>query len=179
MDVGWEAQADPTAATGVQYTRRDGARRARLVATAEWVEGPEEALRALLDAGHDPTHTVLLEGTPDPRNGESGSPGEIQVVGSDDPGRMELRVETLGGGWAVLHDSWYPGWTATLDGQAVPMYPADGIFRAVWVPAGHHTLVFSYVPRSFSVGAAISLVAWGGMLALAWFGRGRRSDGKP
>jgi hypothetical protein len=184
MDVGWEAQSDPAAASGVQYTRRVGARRARLVTTAQWVEGPEEALSALLAARHDPASTVLLEGTPDPksgdpRNGESGSPGEIQVLGTDDAGRVELQVEAPSGGWAVLHDAWYPGWTATLDGQAVPIYPADGIFRAAWVPAGRHLLVFSYAPRSFSVGAAISLLAWAGMLALAWFGRGGRSDGRP
>jgi hypothetical protein len=179
MDVGWEAQADPTAASGVQYTQRDGARRARLVTTAQWVEGPEEALSALLGASHDPTRTVLLEGTPDPRNGGPGSSGEIQVVGLEDPARVELLVEAPGGGWAVLHDAWYPGWRAMLDGQAVPIYAADGIFRAVWVPAGRHTLVFSYAPRSFTAGALVSLAAWAGVLALLWLGRGRRSDGKP
>ena len=179
MDVGWEAQADPTAASGVQYTQRDGARRARLVTTAQWVEGPEEALSALLGASHDPTRTVLLEGTPDPRNGGPGSSGEIQVVGLEDPARVELLVEAPGGGWAVLHDAWYPGWGATLDDRAVPIYAADGIFRAVWVPAGRHTLVFSYAPRSFTAGALVSLAAWAGVLALLWLGRGRRSDGKP
>jgi uncharacterized membrane protein YfhO len=66
-----------------------------------------------------------------------------------------------------------------LDGQAVPIYAADGIFRAVWVPAGRHTLVFSYAPRSFTAGALVSLAAWAGVLALLWLGRGRRSDGKP
>jgi len=177
MDVGWEARADPTAPSGVQYTQRDRARRARLVTTAQWVEGPEEALSALLGAGHDPTRTVLLEGTPDPRNGEPGSSGEIQVVGPDGPGGVELLVKAPGGGWAVLHDAWYPGWRATLDGQAVPIHVADGIFRAVWVPAGRHTLVFSYVPRSFAAGAVISLTAWAGLLALVWLRRGGRSDG--
>jgi len=179
MDVGWEAQSDPTAASGVQYTQRVGARRARLVATAQWVEGPEEALSAMLGARHDPAITVLLEGTADPRNGEPGSPGEIQVLGTDDPGRVELRVEAPSGGWAVLHDAWYPGWRATLDGQAVPIYPADGIFRAAWVPAGHHVLVFTYAPRSFAAGAVISFTAWAGLLTLFWLGRGGRSDGKP
>ena len=109
MDVGWEARADPAAAAGLEYTQRDGARRARLVTTAQWVEGPEEAFGALLGLGHDPARTVLLEGTPDPKNGESGSTGEIQVVGPDDPGRVELLAEAPGGGWAVLHDAWYPG----------------------------------------------------------------------
>ena len=179
MDVGWEARADPTAAAGLEYTQRDGARRARLVTTAQWVEGPEEAFSALLGLGHDPAHTVLLEGTPDPKNGESGSTGEIQVVGPDDPGRVELLADAPGGGWAVLHDAWYPGWQATLDGQAVPIYPADGIFRAVWVPAGRHTLVFSYAPRSFAAGAVISLTAWAGVLAVTWFARKRRADGSP
>jgi hypothetical protein len=179
MDVGWEARADPTAASGVQYTLREGAHRARLVTTAQWVEGPEEALGALLGAGHDPTRTVLLEGTPDPRNGEPGSSGEIQIVDPEDPGRVELLVEAPGGGWAVLHDAWYPGWRATLDGQAVPIHVADGIFRAVWIPAGHHTLVFSYAPRSFAAGAVISLTGWAGLLALVWLRRGRRSDGQP
>lgn len=60
-------------------------------------------------------------------------------------------------GWFVLRDLYWPGWRARVDGVSAPIYAADGVFRAVPVPRGHHTVSFGYSPAS---------VLWGGMISL-------------
>jgi hypothetical protein len=53
--------------------------------------------------------------------------------------------------------SW-PGWIAELDGRPITSVPYNHAFLAFRVPAGHHRLALRYFPRSFRVGAMISLV---------------------
>jgi hypothetical protein len=142
--------------------------RARLVPTARWVQGPEAAASALRDPAHDPAQTVLLEGATAPTGTSAGGAGEIKLLAQDDPGRVELQVSSPAGGWVVLHDTWYPGWRAEVDGQEAELYIGDGLFRAVWAPAGNHSIVFRFAPRSFIAGAAISSIAWFGLLFCAW-----------
>jgi hypothetical protein len=88
-----------------------------------------------------------------------GSSGDLRPVPVSRPGpnQVILRVEAPQAGFVVLTDTFYPGWQATLDGQPVPVWPANVAFRAVAVEeAGPHTVIFSYNPRSFTVGLWIS-----------------------
>jgi hypothetical protein len=61
----------------------------------------------------------------------------------------QVTIETQGseGGILTLHDPYYPGWVATVDGQPVPIVRA-GLFRSVEVPAGAHRVIFRYAPFS-------------------------------
>ena len=49
------------------------------------------------------------------------------------------------------------GWTARVDGRKVPTFRAAGIFRAVALTPGRHTVVWSYEPVSLIIGALITL----------------------
>jgi uncharacterized membrane protein YfhO len=51
----------------------------------------------------------------------------------------------------------------------------DGLFRAVDLPAGRHTVVWSFHPRSVKIGLSISLVALLAALGYAAFARRRTS----
>ena len=62
-----------------------------------------------------------------------------------------------------MADTWYPGWQATLDDKPVPLLRADGLFKAVQVPAGEHHIILSYRPPSYKIGALLSLIAWLGL----------------
>lgn len=62
------------------------------------------------------------------------------------PGEIVVEVDAGGPGVLVLHDTYYPGWTATVDGNAVPIMRAEVLFRGVEVPAGKHTVVFRFEP---------------------------------
>ena len=79
-------------------------------------------------------------------------------------------------GLVILADVFYPGWTLTIDDKPAPIFRANRLMRAAAVEKGTHTLVYTYKPRSFQVGAAISLVGLAALVALSgWSVRqGRR-----
>jgi hypothetical protein len=51
-------------------------------------------------------------------------------------------------GYVVLNDPYHPWWNAEVDGQETPVLQANGIFRAVRVPAGRHEVRFVFRPFS-------------------------------
>ena len=59
---------------------------------------------------------------------------------------MTLEAGSPQGGYVILNDAWHPWWFATLDGKDIPVLRANGIFRAVDVPPGMHTIVFEFRP---------------------------------
>ncbi|MBI1915122.1 MAG: YfhO family protein [Planctomycetes bacterium] len=145
--------------------------RAFVVPHAEGLpEGPA-VLRTLKTT--DFHQTVLLEdydppaGAPVPagRGGQPGTGHTVQVH-CYEPNRVEMEVKGAGG-FLVLTDVWYPGWTATVDGETVRAYRANYVFRAVEVSAGRHEVIFRFEPASYRRGRLMSL---GTLAAVGLFG---------
>jgi hypothetical protein len=82
--------------------------------------------------------------------------------------RLVVETEAPVPAYLVVSDSFDPGWSATVDGQAATIYPAYCAFRAVFLPPGNHTVVFSYSPAGFTLGLLISLCGILAGLAI-WF----------
>ncbi|MCD4653807.1 YfhO family protein [bacterium] len=59
----------------------------------------------------------------------------------------------------VLSDAWYPGWKAEVNGKTSRIYKANGMFRAVLIPAGESNVVFKYEPVSYRLGLFLMFVA--------------------
>lgn len=155
------------------YERTDPFPRA-WIATDPRVEPNDDAVLAqLADPSTDLRATVFLDRALDCPSGG----GEAEIVSYE---ANEVRIETSGeGGVLVLSDQYYPGWRAEVDGEPVEIVRADVAFRAVCVPAGEHTVTFTYRPTSFFAGAASSAVGWALWAvasALAWrVGRSARA----
>lgn len=85
------------------------------------------------------------------------------------PEQATWRVYTEQAGYFFVSDAYYPGWKVFVDGQPSPLYRANLAFRAVYVPAGEHTVVFRYEPWYLWPGIIASLLGLLGVIGL-WLG---------
>src|SRR5579872_679726 len=77
------------------------------------------------------------------------------------PNAVSIQTENNTPAVLVLTDLFYPGWKAFVDGKETIIYKANGLVRAIIVPAGSHDVKFSYEPQSFAHGSIISLATAG------------------
>lgn len=76
-----------------------------------------------------------------------------------EPNRLTYRVSAGGERFAVFSEIFYPkGWTATVDGQEVPIYRVDYLLRGIYIPAGAKEVVFSFTLPSYAWGRWIDFV---------------------
>jgi len=76
---------------------------------------------------------------------------------TETPERLTIGVHAARPAYLVLADAFAPGWRALVDGRPSPVLRADGLFRAVQVPAGRHDVDLIYRPAGVVEGAALSL----------------------
>jgi hypothetical protein len=154
------------AAGRVLYDLAGARPRAFAVHRAVRVAGAAEAIRRLAERDPDVLGAIGLEDTAAPDPTGTG-PSRVTLV-SDEAMRIELAAEMEGSGYVVLADAYYPGWTASVDGVAVPIQVADGLFRAVFVQGGTHRVVFSYRPRALWLGLALSVSTLAAAALVLW-----------
>jgi hypothetical protein len=77
----------------------------------------------------------------------------------------------------VRRETWFDGWTATVNGRPAHIRRIDGLFQGVSVPAGTHRLTFTFLPPGMGW-AAIGLLAGCALLCLPTVSKlvGRRSE---
>jgi hypothetical protein len=80
------------------------------------------------------------------------------------PTAIDVRVNAPEAGYLVLSETWYPGWSAAVNGQRAPIEPVNGVFRAVPVPAGASEVQLRYWPPSWTWG--LIMLAGGAGLAV-------------
>ncbi len=145
---------------------------ARLVFEARHFDTTIAARRALA-ALPRPTERVILETKPSefvPRAPHR--PAAVKVL-ERQAQHARLQVDVgQGRGYLVIADAFAPGWRATLDGEPVPLLPADVAFRAIAIPEGEHEVVLRYAPWAKRFG--LPMTALGAVLCLLWLGLARR-----
>lgn len=149
------------------YENEDYLPRAFVVPRARVVADPEQRDEELKHL--DPLEYVILEeeaeGVEDKGQGTGAPPHPL--ITSYTINEVLIDVEMTGEGWLVLADSYFPGWKAYVrplgagenEELEVPIYRADGNFRAVHLSGGAHTVRFKYAPRSFQLGLFGSFIA--------------------
>ena len=81
-------------------------------------------------------------------------------------------------GVAVFSEIYYPdGWQVTIDGKKAELGRADYILRALYIPAGKHTIEMRFDPQSLHVTESIAYGALAllllGVMFGVWQGRKR------
>ena len=169
----------PQQGAPLQYVGRDGntfvyrvpgASRVRFVPAARYVASDAEAGTRLLDGTFDPDAEVLLhDATPQSAGGDAtaavagrGSASITHETQRD----LAVAVEAPRDGFLLLADTFYPGWSARVDGTPTAVIRANLSVRAVQVPAGRHEVRFTYDAPGVSAGLRITIVAVG--LLLLW-----------
>ena len=120
------------------------------------VGSPLEEINALKTI--DPQHTAVIDTT-------KFSPASKPLLGNGRltltdyrPNYLQYEAMASADALAVFAEIYYPkGWQAWLDGQAVNHIRVNYILRAMEVPAGKHTITFTFAPRSYQVGNRVML----------------------
>ena len=130
----------------------------RVFWTGSWEVAPDAAVTGPLLRAASGEMAVLAEPPAGlPRPGAPGGPVAAEGIRVDGPS-LEATLVAPRDGLAVILDPFYPGWTATVDGQPAPILRADFAFQAVPVSAGRHEIRLAYRNRWVTLGAAVSLV---------------------
>jgi hypothetical protein len=95
--------------------------------------------------------------------------GPDTVIWNEDrANHLGLTVNARRAGMLDIDDQFYPGWQANIDGAPVFIRRQEvaPIFRSVEVPAGRHTVTFTYRPAAIRLGLFLTCIA-AGFLAFA------------
>lgn len=140
------------------------------------VAEPAEALALLADPALNLRETVILDQNPR----LAGTPGAGSAeVRRFEPERVEIAVRANAPALLSVALVDYPGWHAEIDGVPAEILRAYTAFSAVVVPAGEHTVVFTFAPVIVTAGTIISVSAWLGVLlwtAVAFVNQWRRNE---
>lgn len=75
-----------------------------------------------------------------------------------EPNYLKYTANNGKSGFAVFSEMYYKnGWKATIDGQEVPIYNVDYVLRGLSIPAGKHTVEFTFEPQVVKTGSSIAL----------------------
>ncbi len=102
-----------------------------------WIEPPGEILSMI-----DPTPANIRHATI-----VSKKPNQIVILG-EGPGKM------------VLSEIFYPGWSATVDGEPTKINIAYDILRSVSLSEGEHVIIFNFHPVSVYIGLFLAGGCW-------------------
>ncbi|MBM4168444.1 MAG: hypothetical protein FJ215_04730 [Ignavibacteria bacterium] len=122
------------------------------------VKTGREILQSMAELAFDPRDvTYFLE---DP-NIDIEPPAPAADVKFLDYGIQHLTMEAIatGNNLLFLSETFYPeGWKAYLDGNEIPVYRANYLFRAIRIPPGKHILEMKFQSTSFRLGQTLSII---------------------
>jgi hypothetical protein len=123
-------------------------------------------LRAMFDARYVPSTVAFASDAAAAGEYPGGARCALRWI-EDAPDRITLEASAPEQAFVVVADAWFPGWGATVDGRAVPLYRVNHMVRGVAVPAGTHRLAMRYVPEGWVLATAVTRTT---MLVLALAG---------
>jgi hypothetical protein len=150
----WERRESNT------FVTEDEPRTAWMVPEAIWLGEDANVADYLIDPDWSPKELVILQqGAAAPERSEPIYTESSVITTIELPNERHYRVVTDGTGYLVVANTWYPGWSVTVDGEEAQLYQANVAFQAVAIPEGGGDVVFSYTPTTAGPGFLLSAVS--------------------
>jgi len=128
------------------YTNPDAFPKAFMVPNAVVIPADDEARAYLRENGDGVANTITVRGPTPPTTTQLTHPtgaNEVTITTYTDT-QISMSVSTEHGGWLVVSDVTTPEWHTTVNGEPHPHYAANTLFKTAYVPAGNHTVSFTY-----------------------------------
>jgi len=150
--------------------------RAWLVHTAAAESSPGSWRAMLAEPGFAPSRTAIVD-TPVSLEAAVPDAKETVVFSRSDSDHIRVQAHAFSRALLVLSETYYPGWRVSVNGSPARIHKTDGALRGIVVPKGKSEVLLRYMPSSVFAGGALSIGAFGTVLA-AWIIiiRSRRVD---
>ena len=91
---------------------------------------------------------------------EQGNSTSTVTLTAYEPNELKYDVNAAKGGVLVFSEIYYPGWTATVDGEPVEVGRVNYVLRAIQLKPGQHKVVLQFFPKSVDVTETIAYIAY-------------------
>jgi hypothetical protein len=85
---------------------------------------------------------------------------------SYEPNRLKYTVGSAAGGVLVFSEIYYPGWTATIDGQPAELGRVNYVLRAMRISGGQHQVELAFFPQTVKNTETVAYVSLAVMVLL-------------
>lgn len=141
----------------VIYKNAYAAPRYLLTDKIKYYSTDEEFENIFFDPNFNPRESILLEKRVKPRITVLPASQKIIDLVTYEPNTIIFRTNTDAPQILYISDTYDSGWKSFIDGRKAETMKANFALRAVYVPAGTHTVRMKYTPIEFVVGAYVSL----------------------
>ncbi len=118
-----------------------------------------DVLNMLKSETYDPRQAVIIEEDPHVPHQEMELPFVAVDITEYSANRVVCTTDCAHSGFLVLLDNWHPDWKVFVDGEERRLLRANYTFRAVYLAAGRHEVLFAYISPYFNLGRIISVIA--------------------
>ncbi len=149
--------------------------RAYVAYQARVARTPAEEAAQVARRDFDPHREIVLGPLPVPSSARPAPPPPVENRGRvhglatvlvHERHRVIIEAEAAAPGLLVLADTFFPGWSATVDEKPRPIWPVNLAQRGVALSPGHHRITFIYRDRALIFGGCLSLCGLLGLLGL-------------
>lgn len=154
----------------VTYENPTALPRAMLVGNAITANTDRAVYNLLNSSTFNPRTTAIVQGAA-PTDIVPPAPGDGVRVMKYGAHQIVLESRATSPALLVVSEIYYPaGWKATVDGAETEILRTNSVLRSVRVPAGTHTVEFTFAPPMYWAGLTITNVAWLAALLLVLVG---------
>ena len=145
------------------------------VSTVNYVANANEEMAAL--DSFNPTRTAVVnkdfQATLHDITGAPVDSTAHLTLESYEPNHLRYTTSNKQDGVAVFSEIYYPdGWQVTIDGEKAELARANYVLRALYIPAGEHTVEMTFDPQSLHTTETMAYAGYGllllGVIALVW-----------